>query len=483
MPSSPDWEGVGRVLRTPAVRIGAQFVVWCVALAALAGTVGASNGLTLSKSPKDTLAVPRWLYLATGGATIGASALLASFVTDRAFIARLDDWSYPLPSAGRLRRLAVWGGLTLGVVVLVLAVYLGFTGPALPTASFTILIAFAGGRAALPILSYVVGNVWPILNPWRAIATVLPSGFVTYPASLQRWPAVCGLLALVWVEVVFPISTVPSVLATVLVVYSVVTVAGAVLVGPEAWFHNADPVSVMLRCYGAVGIVQRYPDRVRAVLPGSRLQDPDVVTDRSDIAFVIGLVWELTYSGFITTTAGDTTIRTLTAVLPAGSTTNRAIVVYTAVFLAGYAVFLGAYLYAGRWSRRLSGTYLTSRALAVRFAPPLLAVAAGYHLAHYATLAVSLAPAMVAVSASPLVPPPNPVVLSPPGWFNAASIAFVLAGHLLAVWAAHTAAYDVFPRRLVAIKSQYPFVLVMIGYTVVSLWLLSLQGAVPPFVG
>ena len=472
-----------RAIFESRLRITGQFLIWLVALMLLVDTVAAANGLTLSKQSRDTLAIPRWLYLATGGTAIGASALLASFVTDRALIRYLHSWSHTLPTIDQWWQPLVWIGRSLGVIALVLAVYLGFTGPQLPTASLTILLTFAGIRAGLPIVTYLFGNIWPVLNPWRTIATICPSGFRTYPSSLQRWPAVGGLFALVWVEVIFPVSTVPTVLATVILIYSVITITGAVLFGPASWFDNADPLSVLFRLYGAVAPIQRQSGTFQLKLPGSELQKSDIVTDLSDIGFIIGLIWELTYSGFITTSAGEATIETLVGIIPLGfvSIQSRAIFVYTLLLVFGYVVFFGAYWYAGRVSRHRTGTYITVRTIALRFAPSLLAIAAGYHLAHYAGLVASLSPALMMALVSPLSPPANPLVLSLPSWFGAMGIAFVLIGHLLAIWTAHAAAYDLFASRLVAIRSQYPFVAVMIGYTVISLWILSLPRAIPPY--
>jgi hypothetical protein len=463
------------------MRVTVQCVLWMIVLVLFVDTAAAGNGLTLSKQSRDTLAVPQWLYLATGGATVGASALLASFVTDRAFIRYLHDWSKPLPSMDSWWRPLVWIGRGIGVAILGLAIYLGYVGPQLPTSSLTILVAFAGVRAGLPIMTYLVGNVWPILNPWRTIASVLPSGFLEYPGSFERWPAVVGLLGLVWVEIIFPVSTVPAVLATAIVLYTVLTLAGALLFGSESWFRHADPISVLFRLYGAVAPVQRRKGTLQIKLPGGELRDSDVVTDTSDIAFVIALVWELTYSGFITTTAGATTIRALVSSTSVGFVSGavRAVAVYTILLLVGYVVFLAAYWYAGRVSCQWTGTYITARTIRYQFAPPLLAIAAGYHLAHYAGLFASLTPALALALASPFSPPANPLVLSPPPWFDGLNIASVLAGHLLAIWAAHALAYDLFPSRLVAVRSQYPFVAVMIGYTVISLWILSLPGAIP----
>lgn len=476
---SPELSGGQRSRIQLLFRRCVLFLLWVPIFTFFVETVTAGNGLTLAKGSRDTLAIPQWLYLATGGATVGASALLASFVTDRAYVNYLHDWHHSVLSIDRLTQPLVWAGRGLGIVTLVLAVYLGFVGPELPTASFTILVTFAGGRAALPMVAYLLGNVWPVLNPWRTMALVLPCGSWSYPTSLQRWPAVVGFLALVWVEVIFPVSTVPTVLATAILYYSVVTLAGAILFGPDDWFENADPLSVLFRLFGSVALIQRHGGEFRFQLPGSDLTDPELVSDESDIAFIIALVWDLTYSGFITTSVGAATITTLVQGTSLGlvGVETRAIIVYTALFVGGYGCFLAAYWFAGRISAERLQTYVSARTMLLRFGPPLLAIAAGYHLAHYVGLVVSLSPALLAAISSPLTPPANPLVLTTPSWFGGLSIAFVLIGHLLAIWAAHAIALELFPSRLDAIRSQYPFVLVMIGYTVISLWILSLPGA------
>ena len=96
---------------------------------------------------------------------------------------------------------------------------------------------------------------------------------------------------------------------------------------------------------------------------------------------------------------------------------------------------------------------------------------------------LSLSPSLAAVLATPLAAPTNPIVLTLPAWGSALNIVFVLGGHLVAIWVAHSIAYRLFPSRLQAIRSQYPFVFVMIGYTAASLWLISLPTASPAFLG
>jgi hypothetical protein len=172
-----------------------------------------------------------------------------------------------------------------------------------------------------------------------------------------------------------------------------------------------------------------------------------------------------------------------------------ALATYVLGLAGGYLLFLGTYLAAARAARRTSGTYLTTPALARRFAPALLVIAAGYHLAHYLPYLLSLWPALVATvgqaggaglaaatggSAGRLATVPRAVL---PGWVRSLSLTFVLLGHLLAVWVAHAAAFETFPERLTALRSQIPITAAMIVYTVVGLWIVVEPSVAPPGVG
>nr|WP_239640355.1 hypothetical protein [Halogeometricum pallidum] len=451
----------------------------------LARGVAASNAAVgLGQASRDPLSVPRWLYVATGGVTIGASALLASFVTDRRFVLSIHRWHETLPDWESAYRAGTLALNALGLVLLALVVYRGLVGPQIPTVNLAVVFVFAGMRAGLTMFAYLVGNPWPALNPWRAVAERLPNGFLDYPEALGRWPAVAGLLALVWVETTTPVTSDPSLLAAAVGGYSVLTVVGAVAVGVDDWFGNVDPVSVFFAFYGRAAPLSWSDGRPRLHLPGMRLVGDDGYGDdesaaptwgMDDVAFAVALVWELTYSGFVTTAQGGAAVRALVGVgLPPA-------VVYGGLYLAGFAAFYGAYALAARASASRLRTYREARELAVRFAPALLAIAAGYHLAHYFAFFVSLSPSLFTVLASPLSVPPNPLVLTLPAWMGGLNIAFVLGGHLLAIWVAHSTAYRLFPSRLQAIESQYPFVFVMMAYTAISLWLISLPTAPPPF--
>ncbi|MCU4752859.1 hypothetical protein OB919_12875 [Halobacteria archaeon AArc-curdl1] len=464
--------------RSVAVRrTGLVLILSLLTLSVAAGITSASNVVTGLSESRGDVSVPTWLYLATGAGVVGASALLTMMVTDQEFVADIHHQSVGFSSDTVVRAVTIIGR-AIGVLALVGLLIVGVYGPqGIGLTSLTVLVTFVVVRAILTMTAYTVGNPWPILNPWRTIATALPSRNSPYPSWLGSWPAVAALLLFVWVEVMLPVISSPLHLTAVIGVYTLLTLTGAALFSPETWFRRGDPLSVWFRLYGAVGPLYRDDTgTLRLRWPGTRLGDDDVITDLSVVAFAIVLVWELTYSGFIVTPPGIWTIETLVGIglSPA--------LVYLLLLLVGYAGFCWMYWRAAKWTRSRADTFLSRRYLAIRYAPPLLAIAAGYHVAHYLGFAISLWPTLLSALSAPLNPDPNPTQLALTPWFGYVEIAGILIGHVIAVWIAHAVSLELFPGKLQAIRSQYPFIIVMIMFTMVSLYLVSLPAFEPPYV-
>ena len=442
-----------------------------VAVAVFAVPAAAHSG-ALRSATREPLVIPTWLFLSTGGGVVGASFLLSSFVTDRTFIERLHDRGYAAPSPGR-----ALVALTrfVGVASLIAILALGFFGPEQPFRNLAILIVWVGWWGGYIASTYLVANTWPALNPFRTIAEFLPTLGLDYPERFGAWPSVAGLLALVWVEVVSPLADDPRLLAAVVLAYGIITVSGAVAFGADRWFASVDPVARAVALYGRVAPIGRTGEGFRLRLPGAALQDVRLGS-RDEAAFVVGVLFVTTYDGFVGTGLWADFVRWIVGY---GA---PPLLVYLAAYLVGFGVFYGGYLWAARVARRSGDTFLTTGFLARRFAPSLLAIAAGYHIAHNLSTFLLLLPAFASALVAPLSPPQNPPVLAGlPGWFGGLELAFVLAGHLLAVWVAHATAYGLFPDRLQAIRSQYGITVVMIAYTMISLWIVSEPYVTPPF--
>ncbi len=433
----------------------------------LAGRTLAHGG-GLRAEAGESLAVPTWLVLLTGGAVVGASFLLASLATDRTLVRSIHEWAVGLPThrgAGRV----LWAfGSVVGLLALCAVVGAGLFGPPDQLRNAAILLVWVGWWAGLPIVTYLLGDPWPALNPVRTLAGLLPGAGLEYPDRLGAWPATAGLLALIWLEVVMPLASNPQLLALVVLAYVVLALAGAVAFG-ESWFRRGDPIERVFRSYGAVGALSRG----RLHLPGSGLVG-ERAHEPGAVAFIVALLWGTTYDGLVGTEFVAGVVPSVVALgLPPQ-------LVYALAFLAGFGVFLGAFSLAARVARRTAPTYESASDIARRFAPTLLPIAAGYHLAHYLAYFLSLLPALAGAAVMPWAPP-DPLVVVVPGWFSVVGPLAVLGGHLLAVWVAHAAAFDFFPGRLQAIRSQYPLTAVMVLYTAVSLWVITQPEVTPAY--
>jgi hypothetical protein len=449
----------------------ASILVATVATLASAESVAAHSASLRTAS--ESLSVPQWLFLLTGGAVVGASFLLVTFATDRSFVTAIHGWGRRLPSRGLDLGRTV--GSTLGVVGLIGVIVLGFAGRDEGIRNPAVLVVWVGWWAGFAMSAYLVTNAWPAIDPLRAIASRLPTMRVEYPDRLGAWPSVVGLLGLVFVEVVSPLADDPELLATTIGLYALVTLIGAMAVGSPRWFADVDPVARVFRYYGRVAPIGWGESGFELRLPGMALTRPTEVDGADEVAFVVALVWVTTFDGLVTTAAWqDVAGWIVRAGLPP-------LVVYAGALLAGYAVFLGVYRLASRLARRTAPTFVSARTLGRRFAPPLLAIAAGYHLAHFLGLFLSLSPTLVATLRRPLTGPAVPVAIVLPAWFGTLELAFVLVGHVLAIWVAHAIAFELFPDRLQAIRSQYPFIAVMIAYTALSLWIVAEPTLTPPY--
>ena len=431
-----------------------------------------AHGGGLAGAQPERMVIPTWLFLLTGGGTIGASFLLASFVTDRVFLWSLHDWRVRLPTVTPTR-VVRWGGRAVGVLSLLAVIGIGYFGPETALRNAGLLLVWAGWWAGYTMSVYLLGNSWPIINPFRTLTLPVSGSRLAYPEWLKMWPSVVGLLALIWFEIVSPIAENPHVLALAAVGYLGVTGVGVFLVGSETWFQCVDPVSSVFRQYGKVAPIQRTDDGITFKLPGTGLI-ADTPEDLSEVGFIIALVWGTTYDGFVQTPLwADIAPLIVERGIPP-------MVLYPLVLAGGYFAFLGIYLLASKYVRPLAPTYLSVETIARVFAPPLLAIAVGYHFAHYLSYFLTLSPALGAALLQPLNPPmPRSLVL--PSWFSGLSIAFILLGHILAIWVAHSIAYEEFPKRLQAIRSQYSVTVVMVIYTMVSLWIVTRPYTQPPY--
>ena len=200
------------------------------------------------------LPVPGWLFL-VGGATV----LIVSFVALGAL------WKTPKLEVGSGRPLPD------GLQRFLLSPYTRIVASGLSLALFIVIwsaAAFGSDRASanlaptfiyvifwvgMVLISIVLGNVWSVLDPWRAAADLvawfgqklgLVAGAAPVSEQLGLWPGAVLLLAFTVLELVYSDPANPRVLAKAILVYSVATWSGMLVYGRGAWRANGDGFAV-----------------------------------------------------------------------------------------------------------------------------------------------------------------------------------------------------------------------------------------------
>lgn len=415
--------------------------------------------------------VPVWLVLLTGGGVIAVSFLLASLVTDRRDIHTFHALRQQLHEPTTSLR---WLARFLGVAGLIAVIGTGIAGPDAPSRNLAILVVWVGWWAGYPMTVYLIGNSWPALNPWRTLTEFLPEPTRDYPAQFGTWPAVIGLIGLVWVEVITPVAENPPLLVVTILAYTVATLGGAALYGPQTWFSTADPIARVFAAYGQIAPIQRTPTGLELRMPGAALT-ASTADGYDEIAFIIALLWVTTYDGLIATSGWARVIGPIIA------TGVPAIIVYLTALIFGFGFFLGIYRVAAQLARRTADSYVSRREIEARFAPSLLPIAAGYHFAHFFGYFLTLLPALATTLGHPLTGADTVPLVTLPSWFGVIGLIAVLLGHALAIWVAHATSFELFTGRLQPLRSQYPFIVIMIFYTMTSMWIVTQPYAAPPF--
>jgi len=441
------------------------------------------------------LPLPLWLYLAGAGAAVALSfAVMALFLRERgdgAESMRFDILMLPplrwLGSAGFLNGVRA---LALVVFIFVLAAALfGNPNPFRNVAPVFVWVVWWVGMA---FLSTLAGNLWDLLNPWSsAFAWLAGDRRVarSYPSRLGHWPAVALFLGFAWLELISEQGEHPRTLALLIVAYSAVTWAGMAYFGRTAWLRHGEVFTVVFsllaRFAPSHGAAGRWWLRPPAV--GLLSRKP---VHFSAVCFVLLLLTSVTFDGILETPlwaavlewiAESRTLRpALLALQNAGA--DLIVIIKTVALVVLPVIFIAVYLLTCRAIARAGGGAVGTGAVAGYFVFSLVPIAIAYHLAHYLSYLLIAGQGIIPLLSDPFgrgwdlfgtagYAVDIGVVNAKMIWYVA--VTAIVTGHVLAVYIAHVMAVRVFENRTLALRSQVPMLVLMVGYTMISLWILS----------
>jgi hypothetical protein len=373
------------------------------------------------------------------------------------------------PAAPRWRHVLRATGLAGFVAIL----WYGVAGTQAAADNPATLFAWAGALKGVAITAVLVGSPWTALSPWRTVYegfVLLESrdlGPLTYPSWLGVWPATGGFVIVVGLtENISEIPQSPRLTAGLLAVYAATMLLGGVVFGRE-FFERADALEVL---YTLLGRVSPLGWRETGVAVRSPAAACARVYDHSggDV-FVVAAVYTVSFDGFASTPEYQTLALAARDVV-GGPAALLLYVLGLLGFVVAYRAVTGLVDLIG--DAETGATEQPSagrvRAAAGAFAPTVVPIAAAYEVAHNYPFVARNCSQLLSVLAG--------VETELLGWLSVpafwySQVVLVVAGHVLAVAAAHRVAVRRYGDR--ALRAHLPLVVLMVGYTMLSLWIVS----------
>jgi hypothetical protein len=402
---------------------------------------------------------------------------------DRAEARRRDRAAPARSATTATRELPSWlrNGLSaVGLIAWLWIMVQGFFGGNDPTADVGNVFAWVLGWVGVALLSALVGPIWPWLDPFTTLHRLLSAagrrlGLTgaerregEWPAGIGRWPAVALFCVVIWLELVgFVLGG--RTLATVILGYTLLTLAAMSLFGRETWRRNGEVFSVwfgLLNRLAPFGLAGDPDDgRVERRPFASALGREPWTT--ADIVLVALGTGSIIYDG-LSQTPLYSQLFVLTA-WPLPSTLLHTLVM--AAFMALLTALVLAVVRA--LGRQAVGA-------------GLLPVAVGYLLAHYLVALAVDAQALILALNDPLLRgddllpyPLNawvPTLWLPISIVWSIQLAAVVGGHVIGAWAGHAA---LAPADAARPLRQLPLAALMVLLTSVTLWSLGQEVVAP----
>ncbi len=474
------------------------------------------------------LPVPLYLYVSGAGVAVALSfAAIGYFLRGQRSHGGYPTFNLLRLRAGRLLahpilRLAV---RAVSVVLFLLTVAAGALGSQAPIENLAPTMVWILWWVGIAYVSALLGNVWALINPLKIIfdwADALYRRFnpgdqlslgLSYPEKLGVWPSFVLFFIFAWVELVYPNSATPRNIAFCIVAYSMITWTGMVIYGKDVWLSKGEAFSVVFgllarfapsevrvqdparckvcpaqceassdgcvdcyRCFAVAGETSRRLN-IRPFGAGLLRDQP---ASPSLLALVVLVLATVTFDGF---TATPVWVDIVSVLLPIFDFLggNRVTGVETVGLLAFPALFLLVYWAFSLAMASASGSVIPAQTMARLFVFSLVPIALAYHLAHFLSFLLIQGQLIIPLASDPFgygwdllgtaeFSPNIAIVGARFAWIT--SVISIVAGHVIAVYVAHAVALKRLPNRA-ALRSQYPMLVLMVGYTMVSLWILA----------
>jgi hypothetical protein len=452
---------------------------------------------------RKDLPIPAWLF-----------AWGASIVLIVSFFALSAAWRKPRFEQERWRPVGAGVSRALlsapaqilcglaGVFLLGFSIYAGLHGTEAPDRNFSLTFVFVTAWLGLPFFSVIFGDVFRPFNPWRAIGRTIGGAFssiagqrpahFTYPRVLGRWPAAIGLLAVVWLEVVYgssggvAVGLSPDTLGLAALLYSLYTLSMMALFGVEKWCQTGEIFSVYFGMFSQLGSFGVKDGRLGRRLPLSA--STHWATLPGSAAVVIASIASTSFDGAQEGALKGGILQTFEWLAETGLSLTTSLRLTDTIFVLLCFAGVGlVYLIGVRGMATVRGAPPLKK-LRTGFAHTLIPIAFAYLVAHYFSLFVFQEQAQFTYLLS------DPLGTATTDLFGTASsgidfkllsanaiwyvqVGALVIGHVVGLTLAHDRATAYWGDYRQAARSQYWMLAVMVAFTCFGLYLLSVANA------
>ncbi len=433
------------------------------------------------------LLLPTELYM-IGGALAVLLSFIVLAVIPPALFKRLSGYSQPIKGIPGLPVVPFSLGSFFALTFLIVTGFFGSQDPLLNPLPITVWTLF---WILFTLLQCITGNLWTHVNPWSGVAWgvrrifCLKSRYAALPEGFGYFPAITLFAGFAWFELVDPAPEDPHRLAWMVLVYWLINLIAVLIYGEEKWFERGEPFSIFFRLIGKLSLF--HPDgdgsgKIRLIVPGAGMGALPALP-LSGALFVLLTLSTVSFDGL----SGTFFWLSLIGANPLEFPGRSAVMPDNSLGLAGgFGLLVLLYLacvYAG-W--KMAGVKVGFVEVAGRLVYSIIPISLVFHCAHYLTrILVNVQYAFLAWN-DPLSRDWNLLGAShfhvTTSFFNhldAVSLiwgfqtAVIVLGHVIGIFIAHVIALDIYQAPRTAVRSQIFPAILMVGYTVFGLWLLS----------
>ena len=508
----------------------------CLVAAASSFLTGESAAQAHAFGERYDLPVPLWLNLTAGGAVVALSFVLVAWflrpTPEAARPARVNLLALAAPVGSAVCALTVFGVRLAAVLLFLLALLTGYFGEPDYARNAAPTILWVLGWVGCAFVSALVGNIWLLINPWlilyewmdtlwrrmtgsRGLSLDLP-----YPERIGVLPGIILIVGFVWFMLASGQAGEPVVIARMLTLYSAITWTGMALFGPAVWIARGEAFTligaVLARfsptelhvtdkdicarsgcppdasggCSDCVEAFYRAPRETREI--NLRPYGAGLIVSRPlplSMTIVVLMVLALVgFEGFMDTSQWIDLMVSLGEMERADGI--HAPLKITFLFVVVTALLFAIFYVTSALMRRLGCDHAAPRdarqwmtmEIMGLFVLSLVPISFAYHNAHYLYWFFTSLQFVLPAASDPFgwgwnlfgtrdyVPDRAGISLKVI-WHTA--IVAIVIGHIIAVYVSHRVALIVFGTRRAALWSQLPMLVLMVAYTISSLWMLA----------